>query len=116
MRDILDAKKLKPVSDRRHYDEKFKKEVIRSMVLSGDTLSQTAIYTGIEQSILYRWKKKYIKELFPETQQDSYMSEYAEIRKEVDELKLAVNQLRSIVKKCFGDKYNAIKPDSGNFG
>lgn len=94
-------------SERNRYNEKFKREVVRDLIDNDKPVNEIALSLGIEQSILYRWKKKYGKRVINNDRQDSVnKSEFEDIRSEIESLKEDVNQLRFIIKKCFHERYN----------
>ena len=44
---------------RRHYDEEFKKNAVKLSYATSKTMTALCEDLGINQSVLYRWRKKY---------------------------------------------------------
>jgi transposase-like protein len=100
---MIDSKK------RRSYDEPFKRQIVRRLIESAESVSSFALSLGIDRTNLQKWKKIYGPE-FTETPDNSNgktigLNEYLSLKKEFALLKETVDGLRAVVKKNFESKY-----------
>lgn len=96
---------------KRHcYDEHFKRQMVRRLIDSEDTVSAFALSTGINRTNLQKWKKMYGPELteFQDASKGKTigLDEYLSLKKEFASLKETVDGLRAVVKKNFENKYS----------
>ncbi len=84
-------------SDRRQYDEAFKREAVRLSYESGRTVAQVARDLGMNENNLWRWRQKYGASGGKEVGTgESAESELKRLRREVARL----TQERDILKKA----------------
>jgi transposase len=82
-------------SNRKKYDEEFKKRAVQLSYGSGRTVKSTAERLGVHESLLYRWRKRFTPEgdKTPVAEQEdelrSLRKKVAELEEENDLLKKA---------------------------
>ena len=90
---------------RRIYEEAFKRETVRRLMESNESVSSFAVSIGVDRTNLQKWKKIFGPEFMPETGQPDGANDYSRLRREFASLKETVDQLRAVVKKNFENKY-----------
>ena len=94
---------------RRSYDEAFKRETVRRLIESKDSISAFAVSIGVDRTNLQKWKKNYGFEFlqpFERTNKGVAGSdEFSSLKKDLESLKETVDKLRCVVKKIYEIKY-----------
>lgn len=93
---------------RRHYEDVFKQNAVRTLLESGKPVTTVAEQLGIEQSNLHKWNKRYgeeIKRTLCDTTTGYYPDELRTLRAEIASLQDTVETLRQIVLKLLNQKY-----------
>lgn len=98
----------KDTKKRKQYDESFKREIVRELLLSGKSVNEFAKITNVNRVNLQKWKQK----LVPDSKSDAMDQKEKNLEVKVEclsqdikELKETVSCLRDIVKRNFVSKY-----------
>ena len=81
---------------RRRYDEAFKREAVRLSYASGQSLAQTARELGINEGVLWRWRRQFSPERGEQAPEASAEAEVKRLRREL----ARVTEERDILKKA----------------
>jgi transposase-like protein len=93
---------------RKHYDDAFKQDAVRTLVKSGRPVTSVAEELGIEQSNLHKWNKRFgadIKADLSTFTGNPTPEELKSLREEVASIRDTLETLRIIVLKLLNQKY-----------
>ena len=93
---------------RRRYDDAFKREAVKQLIESGESISAAALSLGIDRTNLQKWKRKFGDEFGLskiKNGKGNNPSDLASLKKDMKAMKETVSQLRNIVKKSLECKY-----------
>lgn len=89
---------------RQRYTDEFRLEAVRLMVMDGMSAPEVSAKLGVNQGLLYTWKKKHLKDLGGAAAKDGELSpaemadELAKVRKQLAREK----RINEILKKTVG--------------
>ena len=90
---------------RKHYDDAFKRNAVKTLLESKQSVTAMAVSMGVNRCNLQKWKKQFGREMaLPATTGDTASktsNEIVVIKTEIKELKDTVENLRKIVKRSF---------------
>jgi transposase-like protein len=109
----------KDTKKRKQYDEDFKRETVRELLLSGKSVNEYAKISNVNRINLQKWKQHFAPENKSEVLEHAEISLQTKVEclsQDIAELKDTVACLRDIVKRNYMSKYldNDNKPSNSN--